>query len=180
MDSGENSYRRYLDGDENAFGELVELYFDNLTFFINGYVHDVHASEDIAIDAMTELVTHPGRFAFRSSLKTWLFSIGRHKALGYLKKRRRELPSPLPDENAADSRSLEEDVLTGERQKLLAAAMAELPEEMRYAVHLVYIEGMSYREASKILKKSEKQLDNLLMKAKKLLRERIGKEDAIL
>ena len=38
MDSGENSYRRYLDGDENAFGELVELYFDNLTFFINGYM----------------------------------------------------------------------------------------------------------------------------------------------
>ena len=111
MDSGENSYRRYLNGDEDAFGEVVELYFDNLTYFINGYVHDVHASEDLAVDALTELVTHPRRFAFRSSLRTWLYSVARNMALNYVSKRSREIPTPLSEADAADVRSLENDVL---------------------------------------------------------------------
>ena len=176
MDSGENSYRRYLNGDESAFGEIVELYFDKLTFFINGYVHDVHASEDVAIETMTELVIHPGRFAFRSSLKTYLFSVGRHKALNFLKKRRRENLTELSEADAADRASLERDVLAGERQKALAAAMAELPAEHRTAVHLVYLEGLSYMDAAKVLGKSEKQVDNLLSAAKKRLRAELEKE----
>ena len=36
MGKGEESLKRFLDGDENAFGEVLGLYFDNLTFFING------------------------------------------------------------------------------------------------------------------------------------------------
>ncbi|MBO4879063.1 MAG: RNA polymerase sigma factor [Clostridia bacterium] len=177
MDSGENSYRRYLNGDEDAFGEVVELYFDNLTYFINGYVHDVHASEDLAVDALTELVTHPHRFAFRSSLRTWLYSVARNMALNYVSKRSREIPTPLSEADAADVRSLENDVLAGERQRLIARTIAELDEELRTAVHLVYIEGMSYSEAAKVLKKNEKQLGYLLSKAKTLLRGRIGRED---
>ena len=34
MDNGASSYRRYLDGDEAAFDEILRLYRDNLTFFI--------------------------------------------------------------------------------------------------------------------------------------------------
>ena len=39
MDNGASSYRRYLDGDEAAFDDILRLYRDNLTFFINRYVH---------------------------------------------------------------------------------------------------------------------------------------------
>lgn len=51
MDNGASSYRRFLDGDESAFNEIMEELFRSLVFFINGYVHDIHAAEDIAIDA---------------------------------------------------------------------------------------------------------------------------------
>ena len=54
--------------------------------------------------------------------------------------------------------------------------MKRLPEEMRTAVHLVYIEGMSYDEAARILKKNRKQVDNLLSRAKKELRSKLGEE----
>ena len=124
---------------------------------------------------MTELVIHPGRFGFRSSLKTWLFAIGRHKALSWLRKRQRLDFSP-PDENAADEDSLEREVLENERKLRLAEGMKRLPEEMRTAVHLVYIEGMSYDEAARILKKNRKQVDNLLSRAKKELRSKLGEE----
>lgn len=47
---------------------------------------------------------------------------------------------------------------------------------MRTAVYLVYIDGMSYGETAKIMKKNTKQIDNLLYRAKAELRSALGKE----
>ena len=56
MDNGASSYRRYLNGDEEAFSEIVKEYFDSLLFFIDRYVHDYAAAEDIAIDGLLQLI----------------------------------------------------------------------------------------------------------------------------
>ena len=45
MDNGANSYRRFLEGDESAFDEIMKELFDGLVFFIDRYVHDIHAAE---------------------------------------------------------------------------------------------------------------------------------------
>ena len=47
---------------------------------------------------------------------------------------------------------------------------------MRLAVHLVYFEELSYEEAARVMKKSKKQIDNLLYRAKSFLRSELGKE----
>ena len=65
MDAAANSYRRFLDGDESAFEEIMQELFCGLVFFINGFVHDPHAAEDIAIDAFSDLVVHRHRYNFR-------------------------------------------------------------------------------------------------------------------
>ena len=166
MQTGENSYRRYLEGDEEAFTEVLELYFNNLTLFINGYLNDVHASEDVAIDTMLELVVHKKRYAFRSSLKTYLFAIARHKALNHLKKHRRTALIPPDEIELADKTSLETEVIENERKRRLHRAIASLEGELQTVVHLVYIEGMSYKDASGVMKKSPKQVDNLITRAK--------------
>lgn len=173
MINGENSYKRYLEGDESAFDEVLELYFNNLTLFINGYLNDVHASEDVAVDTMLELIVHKKRFDFRSSLKTYLFSIARHKALDYVKKHRRVLPVSPDEIEIADRSSLEQDVLESEEKRRLHAALLKLDVDLRTAVHLVYIEGLSYKEASGVMKKSHKQLDNLIVRAKKALKKEL-------
>ena len=58
MDNGASSYRRFLDGDESAFNEIMNDLFRGLVFFIDRYVHDTHAAEDIAIDTFSDLVVH--------------------------------------------------------------------------------------------------------------------------
>ncbi len=88
MDAAANSYRRFLDGDESAFEEIMQELFCGLVFFINGFVHDPHAAEDIAIDAFSDLVVHRHRYNFRVSLKTYLYMVGRSRALDYLRRRR--------------------------------------------------------------------------------------------
>ena len=56
------------------------------------------------------------------------------------------------------------------------AAVAMLSEEMRDAVHLIYFEEMSYEDAARVMRKTRKQVDNLLYRAKKELRMILGKE----
>ena len=56
MDNGASYYRRWLDGDESAFAGIIEEYRDPVTFFIQRYVHDICAAEDIAADVFMYLV----------------------------------------------------------------------------------------------------------------------------
>ena len=49
MDNGASSYRRFLDGDESAFHELMKELFRGLVFFIDGFVHDTHAAEELML-----------------------------------------------------------------------------------------------------------------------------------
>ena len=53
-------------------------------------------------------------------------------------------------------------------------AIGGLPQDMQTAVYLVYFEELSYAEAAVVMKKKPKQVDNLLYRAKGLLREALG------
>ena len=67
MDQGAASYRRFIDGDRDAFGEIVDLYRESLIFFIHRYVNDIDTAEDLAEDVFVELIVHPERFSEKSS-----------------------------------------------------------------------------------------------------------------
>ena len=182
MDNGASSYRRFLDGDESAFESIMKELFRGLVFFIDGFVHDTHAAEDIAIDTFSDLVVHRHRYNFKVSLKTYLYMVGRSRALDYIKHRRCfdfvELSEAHTVADEADA--LEEMVLADDRKRQVNAAIAKLPEDMRVVVHLIYFEEMTYEEAAKVLKKNRKQVDNLLYRAKKELRIILGKDGELL
>ena len=178
MDNGASSYRRFLNGEESAFDEIMEESFRSLVFFIDRYVHDVHTAEDIAMDVFSDLIVHRHRYNFKVSLKTYLFMLGRSRALDHLRHRKAltvvelQEAAGLPD----DQEALEETVLADERKRTVNAALARLPEDMRVAVHLVYFENMTYDEAARVMRKSRKQVDNLLYRAKKELRIMLGED----
>ena len=178
MDNDASSYRRFLDGDESAFDEIMKELFHSLVFFVNRYVHDVHAAEDIAIDAFADLIVHKSRYNFKVKLKTYLFMIGRSRALDYVKHRKIidfvELSEvgEVPD----DEKVLEDIILDNERKCMVNIAIGKLPEDMRVAIHLIYFENMTYGEAAKVMKKNRKQVDNLLYRAKKELRIILGED----
>ncbi len=182
MESGAGSYRRFLAGEEDAFDEIWKAYRDSLTFFINRFVHDMSTAEDLAIDTFVQLIVHRRRYHFQVTLKTYLFMIGRSRALDYLKHRNKLTIVELSSAEAetVEDGFLENTVLADERANAVNRALDTLPEEMRIAVHLVYFEELSYEEAAKVMKKSRKQIDNLLYRAKTLLRSSLGKEGEFL
>ena len=182
MDNGASSYRRFLDGDESAFDEIMKELFDNLVFFIDRYVHDIHAAEDIAIDAFSDLVVNKHRYNFKVTLKTYLFMLGRSRALNYIKHRKviNFVELTEADNISAEQETLEEIILADERMRVVNNALNSLPDDMRVVVHLIYFEDLTYDEAAKVMKKNRKQVDNLLYRAKKELRIILGKDGELL
>ncbi len=182
MDNGASSYRRFLNGDESAFDEIMKELFDNLVFFIDRYVHDIHAAEDIAIDAFSDLVVNKHRYNFKVTLKTYLFMLGRSRALNYIKHRKviNFVELTEADNISAEQETLEEIILSDERKRIVNNALNSLTDDMRVVVHLIYFEDLSYDEAAKVMKKNRKQVDNLLYRAKKELRIILGKDGELL
>ena len=181
MDNGASSYRRFLDGDESAFNDIMNELFDKLIFFVDRYVHDLHAAEDIAIDVFAELIVHKNRYNFKVSLKTYLFMMGKSRALNYL---RHKKVIPFVELNEAaekcDEKSVEEIFLDNEIKRKVNLALNCLDDDMRIAIHLIYFEDMSYAEAATVMKKSRKQIDNLLYRAKGKLRIILGEDGELL
>ena len=182
MDNGASSYRRFLNGDESAFDDVMKELFDNLVFFVDRYVHDIHAAEDIAIDAFSDLVVNKHRYNFKVTLKTYLFMLGRSRALNYIKHRKviNFVELTEADNISAEQETLEEIILEDERKRIVNNALNSLPDDMRVVVHLIYFEDLTYDEAAKVMKKNRKQVDNLLYRAKKELRIILGKDGELL
>lgn len=155
--------------------------FRGLVFFIDRYVHDTHAAEDIAIDTFSDLVVHRHRYNFKVTLKTYLYMVGRSRALDYIKHRKViDFVELSESESLSDEQRLEEMVLADERKRIVNSALVKLPEDMRAVVHLIYFEEMTYEEAAKVMKKKRKQVDNLLYRAKKELRIILGEDGELL
>lgn len=104
--------------------------------------------------------------------------IGRSRALNYIKHRGKLSMVPLSEAEhlAAGHTTLEARLLADEQKRIISGAMAQLPEDMRIALHLIYFEDLSYEEAARVMKKNRKQIDNLLYRAKNSLRTTLGKE----
>ncbi len=172
MKNGAGSYRRFLDGDESAFDDLLALYQENLIFFINRYVHNITVAEDLAADVFLDLIVHKHRYNFKTSLKTYLFMIGRSRALNYLKRegRCRTVEISEAGELIQEETVFEEQILKEEEKQVLLRAMRALPENYQTGLHLVYFENMSYEETARVMKKNLKQVKNLVYRAKKALR----------
>ncbi len=182
MDNCAHNYIRFKNGVEGAFDDIMNELFHSLVFFINRYVRDVHTAEDIAIDTFSDLVVHKNRYNFKVSLKTYLFMVGRSRALDYLRRDRKVDITSISEvaEISDDEAILEDMVLADERKRAVNGAIGQLPQDMREAVHLVYFEDLSYDEAAKVMKKNRKQVDNLLYRAKIALREILGEEGKLL
>lgn len=178
MDNGASSYRRFLDGDENGFTELVDLYAYNLIFFINGFVGNLATAEDLMEETFCELIFHKNRFKGESLFKTYLFSIARHKALDFLRKNPRGASIALEDmeQQSEDLEQLENRIVNDDRKMQINEALAKINPEYRTVLHLLYFEDMTYEQISAILKKNNKQIRNLAYRARQALKDTMEKE----
>lgn len=189
MEQDEQDYKSFLGGDQSGFERLVLRYKDGLIQFINRYVRDLYQSEDLAQDVFVEVLLHPGRYRVGTSFKTYIYTIGHHRVVDYIRKNARlTYVGTYEEAEMAGQREvlvqeealLEEKVIKEEEKRMLYRAMGKLKKEYGEALYLVDIEGLSYADAAKVLKKSEVQMKVLIHRArKKLKREMETEEDGL-
>lgn len=156
MISDEMAYWQYLDGKEESADILVERYGDALTYYINGYIHDIHESEDLMIEAFAQIFAKERPIDGKGSFRAYLYKTARNLTIRHRQKHKiwflhlDEVDFELPSEELVDAK-----LLQSEREQHLYEGMANLKTEYREALYLVSLEGMSYREAARILGKSE-------------------------
>lgn len=163
MDNGASSYRRFLEGEDSAFSEILDMYRDSMIFFINRTINNLSVSEELAADSFAELLIHPKRYNFSVSLKTYLFTIAHNKMVSYIRKNSRFVMTDIEDitEKSVEYASFEEEIFKQEQKRLCHEALLKIPKDYRVVLHLLYFENMSYEEAGKIMNKSIKQITNL-------------------
>ena len=170
-------YQRFLSGDDSGLQRLMERYGNSLTLYIDGYLHDIHEAEDLMIEAFAYFVAKRPRLR-DDGFRAYLYKSARHLALRCLqKKRRKQLFSfdDLEQEPESDV-LLETLVQTDERNRILWRCMDELAPAYREALYLVYFEGMRHAEAAAVMRKTEKQIADLIYRGRASLRKTLERE----
>ena len=178
MDNGASSYRRFLDGDDNGITEIVENYKDGLILYLNGYVNNIFVAEELTEDTFFRLIIKKPKYSGKSTFKSWLYAIGRNVAVDYIRHNSKILNVPIDDiENyLTEEQSLEQSYIKEENMLIVNKALNELIPEYRNVLWLTYFEEFSNKETAIILKKTERQIKNLLYRARKALKSKLEKE----
>ena len=168
MITDETLYRRYVGGDDKGLNGLMGRYGDSLTFYINGYLHDLHESEDLMVEAFSYLIAKKPKMR-DEGFRSYLYKTARHLALRHKARNRLRQAFNFDDLEAdAESQGFSEEVIqTKERNRILHLCMEQLSPDYREALYLVYFENMSHTEAGVVMGKSQKQVSNLAAATKR-------------
>lgn len=177
MDNGAESYRRFLQGDDKAFVEIIRDYKDGLILYLNGFVNNILTAEELTEDVFFKLVTKKPRFNEKSSFKTWLYTIGRNTAVDYLRRnsKQKEVSAEEIREIEDERLSLEQSYIKQERLLLIHRTLEKLKPEYKQVLWLVYFEDFSQKETAKIMKKSVHSVETLVYRARLALKAELEK-----
>jgi RNA polymerase sigma-70 factor (ECF subfamily) len=171
-------------GDDAAFDTLMQRHKRPILSFIFRMIGDASEAEDVAQVVFVRAFSAIRKPSFRHStaaFSTWLFQVARNAALDSLRARKRrpvDFFSAWEDEGAAlpaAGPSADTEVVAAETGKLIAAAMALLPEDQRAAIILAEYENRSYAEIAEVLKCSPKSVEARLYRARQFLRKRLAR-----
>jgi len=149
-------------GDKQAYGLLVAKYQRKLLRLVSRLVRDPAEAEDVTQEAFIKAYRALPGFRGESAFYTWLYRIGVNAAKNWLVANGRRAPTSteLDNEEAEDygESDLLQDVDTPERLLMskqigdtVNAAMEKLPEELRTAITLREVDGLSYEEIAQVM-----------------------------
>ena len=160
-------------GDRQAFGRLVEFYWDRLYRWLFHLTRNRHQAEDLVQETFLKALAALHSFRPGSNFRAWLFRIG-HNNFVNLKRAGRKAGGPVPEEAAA--RDIAPEVTASDREALrrVQDAVAELPTDFRTALVLRADEGLSFRDVANILNITEETARWRVFKARQKLLKVLG------
>jgi RNA polymerase sigma-70 factor (ECF subfamily) len=156
-------------GDQRAFRELARRHLPVMLGVARRILGNAAEAEDVVQEAMLRVWTHAPRWQPLALFRTWLSRVVVNLCLD--RKRKAPWVELEAAGEIADPAPLAGDAAeTAERERLLTAAIGELPERQRAAIVLSYTEGMSNAEVAEVLDTTVSAVETLLVRGKQNLR----------
>lgn len=153
---------RVQSGEQEAFGLLVSKYQRKLLRLVMRFVRDSAEAEDVTQEAFIKAYRALPGFRGESAFYTWLYRIGVNTAKNWLVARGRRMPtvSEISTDDTTDigeggllrdDATPEQIMMSKQIGETVNAAMDALPEDLRTAIALREIEGLSYEEIAQVM-----------------------------
>ena len=169
-------------GDLRAFDLLVLKYQGRISALVSRYISDPGEVEDVTQEAFIKAYLALERFRGDSAFYTWLYRIAANAAKNHLvaKGRRPRSDASIEDAEAfdefgssSDSGSPEAIAMGDELVGVVDAAMRALPEELRAALTLRELEGLSYDDIAEVLGCPVGTVRSRIFRAREAIDERV-------
>ena len=172
-------YNRFLNGDSDCLAQIIGAYKDGLILYLNSYVCDISLAEELTEETFVKLVLKRPCFSGDSAFKTWLYTIARHVAIDFLRRRRQDVSTEECMELVDQQANLEREFLKQEQKIQLHDAMKHLKPEYRQVLWLYYFADFSNKDIAKILGKTTHNVEMLASRARQALKNILNKEGFI-
>ncbi len=138
-------------GDLESYELFFTLEFDNIVYFVNGYLHDPDLAKDIAQESLLTLWEKRGIIDPEKNLRAFLYTIAKNRAINELKTRSSSVNSISINEikanlNALMDDSLGEELETLELKQLIDSTIRNLPDTVRGSFIMSRKLGMTNKE----------------------------------
>ncbi|WP_405234636.1 RNA polymerase sigma factor RpoE [Lentisalinibacter salinarum] len=175
--------KRVQQGDKQAFNLLVLKYQTKIVNLVMRYVRDPDEANDVAQEAFLKAYRALPRFRGDSAFYTWLYRIAVNTAKNYLvaaKRRPVEYDLDLQDPEQYDMQARLKDIDSPERvlmkdevQQTIDEAIQDLPEDLRTAIILRELEGMTYEEIAETMECPVGTVRSRIFRAREAISKRI-------
>ena len=162
-----------LGGDEQAFGELYDIWAGKVYRFVYTKVKSVPVAEDITSDIFLKAWQKLHQYKPRTGIgfSSWLYAIARNGVVDYYRLNER---SELSFEDLPEMADLEGKELYREASEI-ENALKSLPEEYEKVLRLRFVEQMSIAKVAQAMKKKEDNIRALTSRALKKLKEQLSR-----
>ena len=155
----EELMKRFQNGDENAYIELVNRYRDKILNFIFHYIGDFEISEDIVQDTMVKLYQKKHYYKEIAKFSTWLYTIAKNLANTELRKKKQrkttilshfskdDKPYDIPSDQPGTHQEIESEVTS----KIIRNAIDKLTDKFKTVILLRDVQELSYEDISSIV-----------------------------
>jgi RNA polymerase sigma-70 factor (ECF subfamily) len=157
----EELVKRVQAGDKKAFDALVLKYQHKIVNLVSRYVHDPSSALDVSQEAFIKAYRGLANFRGDSAFYTWLYRIAINTAKNYLVSQNRRTPDYEVDAQDAEQMGGESalkeyatpegELLSQEIQAAVQRTIENLPEDLKTAITLRELEGMSYEEIAQTM-----------------------------
>ena len=172
-------------GDEDAYGEIVSRYRNQITNYLYRFLNDYEEAVDLAQETFVRVYFALERYHTKYAFSTYIYKIAANLAISELRKRKRRKTFSLTglfqtDEEDTteyqppDEKNLpDENVVEDEQREVIERAIAALPDKYRAPIVLRDVEEKSYEEVAEILGLGLGTTKSRISRGRRLLREKL-------